>query len=67
MSTTQLDEFRRHCRDFLAQAATPRMAQWEAQGRVDRDFWEQAGAAGLLASALAASWVAAARATSVTP
>lgn len=48
MSTTQLDEFRRHCRDFLAQAATPRMAQWEAQGRVDRDFWEQAGAAGLL-------------------
>ena len=40
--------FRQSVRRFLAAEAEPHLDRWEAQGNVDRAFWQKAGAAGLL-------------------
>lgn len=42
------EEFRDLCRQFLAREAVPFHADWEKAGRVDREVWRKAGAAGLL-------------------
>jgi long-chain-acyl-CoA dehydrogenase len=42
------EEFRDLCRQFLAREAVPYHAEWEKAGRVDREVWRKAGAAGLL-------------------
>jgi long-chain-acyl-CoA dehydrogenase len=42
------EEFRDLCRQFLAREAQPYHAEWEKAGRVDREVWRKAGAAGLL-------------------
>lgn len=40
--------FRQSVRRFLAAEAEPHLDRWEAEGNVDRAFWQKAGAAGLL-------------------
>jgi long-chain-acyl-CoA dehydrogenase len=42
------EEFRDLCRQFLIREAVPYHAEWEKAGRVDREVWRKAGAAGLL-------------------
>ena len=42
------DQFRETVRRFLADAFTPQLAAFEAEGKVSRALWEQAGALGLL-------------------
>ena len=42
------EEFRDLCRQFLVREALPYHADWEKAGRVDREVWRKAGAAGLL-------------------
>jgi alkylation response protein AidB-like acyl-CoA dehydrogenase len=42
------EEFRDLCRQFLVREAVPYHAEWEKAGRVDREVWRKAGAAGLL-------------------
>jgi alkylation response protein AidB-like acyl-CoA dehydrogenase len=42
------EEFRDLCRQFLAREAVPYHSEWEKAGRVDREVWRKAGAAGLL-------------------
>lgn len=39
---------RTHAAEFLRKEATPNQERWAAQHEVDRDFWNRAGAAGLL-------------------
>lgn len=39
---------RKHAAEFLRREATPNQERWAAQHEVDRDFWNRAGAAGLL-------------------
>jgi len=40
--------FRQSVRRFLSAEAEPHLDRWEAQGNVDRAFWQKAGGAGLL-------------------
>lgn len=40
--------FRDAVRGFIKAEVTPHFARWEADGIVDRDLWDKAGAAGLL-------------------
>src|SRR6185369_16268892 len=42
------EDFRDLCRQFLAREAVPYHSEWEKAGRVDREVWRKAGAAGLL-------------------
>ncbi|WP_156680665.1 acyl-CoA dehydrogenase family protein [Sphingomonas profundi] len=42
------DQFRETVRRFLADAFTPQLPAFEAEGKVSRALWEQAGALGLL-------------------
>jgi acyl-CoA dehydrogenase len=46
--TEELDALRDLARTFLETEAVPNPARWAEQHAVDRDFWRQAGAAGLL-------------------
>jgi acyl-CoA dehydrogenase len=39
---------RKHAADFFRKEATPNQERWADQHQVDRDFWNKAGAAGLL-------------------
>ncbi len=39
---------RKHAADFFRKELTPNVARWAANHEVDRDFWNKAGAAGLL-------------------
>jgi acyl-CoA dehydrogenase len=38
----------KHAAEFFAREATPNQARWAKQQQVDREFWNKAGAAGLL-------------------
>lgn len=46
--TSEHEEFRDLCRQFIRREVLPYHEQWEADGLVDRDVWRKAGAAGLL-------------------
>lgn len=46
--TEDLDDLRALARAFFRKEATPNQQRWADQRAVDRDFWNQAGAAGLL-------------------
>lgn len=50
--TEELDDLRDLSRTFLAKEATPNQERWAEQHSVDREFWNQAGAAGLLGLSL---------------
>lgn len=39
---------RKHAAEFFRKEATPNQARWAKQQKVDREFWNKAGAAGLL-------------------
>jgi acyl-CoA dehydrogenase len=39
---------RKHAAEFFRKEATPHQQRWAAQHQVDREFWNKAGAAGLL-------------------
>ncbi|QYA99624.1 acyl-CoA dehydrogenase family protein (plasmid) [Rhodococcus sp. USK10] len=39
---------RKHAAEFFRKEATPNQAKWAKQQQVDREFWNKAGAAGLL-------------------
>ncbi|MGH3957573.1 acyl-CoA dehydrogenase family protein [Mycobacterium sp.] len=39
---------RKHAAEFFRKEATPNQARWAKQQQVDREFWNKAGAAGLL-------------------
>ncbi|MFC9834958.1 acyl-CoA dehydrogenase family protein [Rhodococcus sp. NPDC127530] len=39
---------RKHAAEFFGKECTPHQERWAAQHQVDRDFWNKAGAAGLL-------------------
>lgn len=42
------DDYRRGVRNFFEAEVYPHWEAWEAQGHVDRDLWNKAGAAGML-------------------
>ncbi len=44
----EMDDLRDLSRTFLAKKALPHQERWAEQQMVDRDFWNQAGSAGLL-------------------
>jgi alkylation response protein AidB-like acyl-CoA dehydrogenase len=44
--------FRASVREFVERDVTPNVAKWEAQGRVDKEMFRQAGRAGLLGMAI---------------
>lgn len=44
--------FRRSMRTFVEREIAPHHERWEKQGKVDRDVWLKAGAAGLLCTAI---------------
>ncbi len=46
--TDQHRELRKHAAEFFRKEATPNQERWVAQHAVDREFWNKAGAAGLL-------------------
>ncbi|GAA1339309.1 acyl-CoA dehydrogenase family protein [Arthrobacter roseus] len=46
--TEELDDLRAMTRTFLKKESVPHHARWAEQHSVDRDFWRQAGEAGLL-------------------
>jgi acyl-CoA dehydrogenase len=46
--TDQHRDLRKHAAEFLRKEATPNQERWVAQHAVDREFWNKAGAAGLL-------------------
>ncbi|QBJ96473.1 acyl-CoA dehydrogenase [Rhodococcus sp. ABRD24] len=46
--TEDQSALRKHAAEFLRKEATPNQERWAAQHEVDRDFWNRAGAAGLL-------------------
>ena len=46
------DQFRDAVRRFIADKFTPRLEDFEADGKVSRDFWRSAGAQGLLCPAV---------------
>ncbi|HET9875462.1 MAG TPA: acyl-CoA dehydrogenase family protein [Mycobacterium sp.] len=46
--TDQHRELRKHAAEFIRNEAAPNLERWAAQHAVDRDFWNKAGAAGLL-------------------
>lgn len=51
-SSAELEEFAEHCRAFCARFVGEEHAAWERAGRTPREFWRQAGAAGLLGLAV---------------
>ena len=46
--TDQHRDLRKHAAEFFRKEATPNEDRWVAQHAVDREFWNKAGAAGLL-------------------
>ena len=42
------DAFRELCRSFFEKECAPHTAEWEADGKVDREVWRKAGATGML-------------------
>ena len=44
--------YRASVREFVEREVTPNVAKWEAQGKVDKEMFRQAGRAGLLGMAL---------------
>lgn len=48
--------FRTTVRRFLERECKPRQAQWDADGKVDRETWLKAGREGLLCPAIDADW-----------
>lgn len=48
----ELSQFRETVRRFYAERVAPRMAEWEAQGQVDREIWEEAGSLGMLCTSV---------------
>jgi acyl-CoA dehydrogenase len=50
--TEEMRMFRKSFRQFIQKECTPNRAKWKAQGMVDRDLWNKAGAAGFLCPAI---------------
>ncbi|MEY2952434.1 MAG: Acyl-CoA dehydrogenase, partial [Pseudomonadota bacterium] len=50
------EAYRDTVRRFIAQECTPHQAQWDQDGRVDRDTWRKAGREGLLCTTLDPAW-----------
>ena len=48
--------YRETVRRFVAKECTPRQAEWDTAGRVDRETWLKAGREGLLCTAIAEAW-----------
>jgi acyl-CoA dehydrogenase len=48
MFSEEHELLRRTVRTFVEKEVTPRVAQWEADGRIPRDFWRRMGELGLL-------------------
>ncbi|MCX2968960.1 MULTISPECIES: acyl-CoA dehydrogenase family protein [Streptomyces] len=46
--TSQHEDFRSMCREFLAREAVPYHDAWEKEGIISREFWRKAGKTGLL-------------------
>ena len=54
------DMLRQTVRRFLERECKPRQAQWDKDGRVDRETWLKAGREGLLCATMDTRWAAAA-------
>ncbi|GAB3681535.1 acyl-CoA dehydrogenase family protein [Saccharopolyspora tripterygii] len=50
--TDELDDLKKLARDFLKKESVPNHDRWAEQRSVDRDFWRQAGAVGLLCASI---------------
>ena len=50
------EAYRETVRRFIARECTPRQAQWDKDGRVDRETWLKAGREGLLCTAMSEQW-----------
>jgi acyl-CoA dehydrogenase len=50
------EQFRETVRRFLERECLPRQAQWDRDGRVDRETWLKAGREGLLCTTLDPEW-----------
>lgn len=50
--TPEHTELRKHAAEFFRREATPNQERWAEQHQVDREFWNKAGAAGLLCTEL---------------
>src|SRR5512137_1120115 len=50
------EAYRETVRRFIARECVPLQAQWDRDGRVDRETWLKAGREGLLCTALAEEW-----------
>lgn len=50
------DMLRETVRRFLERECKPRQAQWDQDGKVDRETWRKAGREGLLCTALSPEW-----------
>ncbi|GAB3135460.1 acyl-CoA dehydrogenase family protein [Tsukamurella serpentis] len=50
--TAEHTALREHAAEFFRREATPNQERWAEQHQVDRDFWNKAGAAGLLCTEL---------------
>jgi acyl-CoA dehydrogenase len=48
--------FRRQVRRFVEAEVEPRVREWNAAGRSDRETWRKAGAAGLLGASMPEEW-----------
>lgn len=48
--------FRQQVRRFVAAEVEPRVREWNAAGRSDRETWRKAGAAGLLGASMPEEW-----------
>ena len=48
----ELEQLRQMARSFFAAEGTPNIERWERQQQLDRDFWNKAGAVGLLCAAI---------------
>jgi acyl-CoA dehydrogenase len=50
--TDETDDLRDLARGFIAEEVVPHQQRWAAEHQVDRDFWQKAGAAGLLCASI---------------
>src|SRR5947209_20211521 len=50
--TEELELLRQMARSFFAAEGTPNIERWEKQQQLDRDFWNKAGAVGLLCASI---------------
>src|ERR1043166_3242442 len=50
--TDELRMFRDTARKFMEAEVKPHVERWDAQGHVDRDLWNKAGALGLLCASI---------------